>query len=113
MKTCQYCQTIFQPRAQVKNPKACSSPSCQRKRQRDNERCWHDMQRGRYDSKYHKNKKKQRFQRITSFTRNFLAALRIGTSLLELRLDLSRIETEIVNLFSQLGIRAINKLWST
>ena len=58
MCTCEFCNTEFEPRPQVKNPRACSN--CQNARQRANEKEWRNRHLGLYDGKYHQVKRESR-----------------------------------------------------
>jgi len=107
-KTCSYCHDIYTPRVQVKNPKACNKSECQKHRQRDNERDWHQKNKNLYDQKYHQIKRKIRKENFDTIINLVIDALLIG-----LRFKGKNIKDNLQKLtlfFSSLGIRQINKL---
>lgn len=107
-RACNYYNNIYQPRSQVKNPQACGKEQCQKLRQRDNERKWHQHNQGLYDKKYHQVKRIVRNNTITSIATQLIEALSIG-----LRFEGKELcDPLILNQYiCTLGIRILNKLW--
>ncbi len=112
MKICQFCGAQYTPRPQVKNPRACSNPSCQRARQKANENDWHSRNQGLYDANYHNVKRKVRIAWIRDFLRDLMGSLARG-----LLLNGQKVEewASFVELFEGfflgLGIKRLNKFW--
>lgn len=107
-KTCSYCNAIYQPRAQVKNPKACNKSPCQRLRQRDNEREWHRKNRDLYDREYHKIQRTCRQKCILDTISNLIEFFTVGARFAGRSIGDTQILTQ---LFASIGIRKLNKLW--
>ena len=106
-KTCTYCNCTYLPRPQVKNPKACKKNRCQKLRQRDNERSWHQKNRDIYDSKYARIQREIRKVKIKKMIQTIINALAIG-----LRFNGHDFNENFKNLtlfLSELGIRQLNK----
>ena len=110
MTMCQFCHRYFFPRPQVKSPRACSSPECQRKRQRLNEHEWHERHRGIYDKSYHRVKKILRKRRVRVFLDQLKRAIDTGARFTGVLFDLPAMMSSLEGLFMGLGIRQINKL---
>jgi hypothetical protein len=110
MCSCKYCLSGFQPRAQVKNPQACSNEDCQRKRQRDNEKAWHMKNRGLYDAKYHSVKKKKRLESLWEKARVMWQAMQVGSKMLGVMTLAITAEKLLYRFFVTLGVRQVNKL---
>ena len=112
MCTCEFCNTEFTPRPQVKNPRACSN--CQKLRQRSNEKSWRTKHLGIYDSKYHKAKRAVRQLAIRTKVKDVIRCIKVGGTLLGLNLS-EEIQQSMIDLFfkflSDLGIRHANKFW--
>jgi len=107
-KTCNYCTDIYEPRSQVKNPQACNKEQCQKLRQRDNEKKWHQKNKGLYDKKYHQIKKSVRDKAVIKIVSQLTNALLTGLRFEGKILCNSSILDQY---FSSLGIRSLNKLW--
>ncbi|MCK5537499.1 MAG: hypothetical protein KAI79_11780 [Bacteroidales bacterium] len=106
-KTCAYCNDIYQPRPQVKNPKACKKSYCQKQRQKDNERSWHQKNKILYDAKYAQIQRKIRAEKIKKMITKITNALAIG-----LRFNGEKFNENFNNLtlfLADLGIRQLNK----
>lgn len=112
MHTCKYCNKPFYPRPQVKNPKACNNPECQKKRQRENERVWHSKNKAKFDAAYHRVKRKIRNKAILKVFLFLIEALRVGLTMYAKTLDTEAFENTFKGWFLKLGLRQINKLWS-
>jgi len=111
MCTCAYCHKSFTPRPQVKNPRACSTRDCQKKRQRDNEKAWRINNKGLYGRDYHNSQKQSRIREIRSKSASILRALKIGYDFLGGNLDWVHFEVKVFQFFVSLGLRRLNKLW--
>lgn len=109
MCTCEFCLTSFCPRPQVKHPRACAK--CQAKRQRANEKAWHERNPKYLDKVYHSVKKQQRMKRIRKILEIVYECLRVGKDFLKHRLDLENIRTFLSQFLAHIGIRKINKFW--
>ena len=114
MCICKYCNTSYSPRAQVKNPKACNKRECQEKRQRENEKNWHEKHNDLYskNKKYHQEKRVYRHERINEIIKLFMKALLAGLTFCNEKIDRSTFDSLIINYFRDLGIRQINKFWN-
>ena len=113
MHRCIYCECKFNSRVQVKNPIACSNPECQKKRQRDNERYWHEKQRDRFDGLYHQARRKARKAIILAMIQKIVRAIKIGFTLTGQGLDSDLFRDFLLKALLALGMRYANKLWST
>lgn len=111
MHNCNYCHKPFVPRPQVKFPKACKQLNCQKKRQRDNERAWHARCGGKFDRKYHNNRRKYRKKLIETYLRKLLEALKAGLLFLGYSFSEGQWVGFLQEPFRRLGLRRINKLW--
>ena len=111
MHTCQYCHKSYEPRPQVKNPKACGQRDCQRRRQKDNQAVWRAANRGYYDSEYHAIQKEQRTQRLQSYCEDLLAALKVGGEFLQQYLNVSFCRAHLFQFLQRIGLRRTKKLW--
>ena len=107
---CRYCHRNYQPRPQVKNPKACNQSKCQAKRQRDNEKAWHYQQFGRFDTNYHKKQRQQRRRLMESLIRRLHNVLAVGMAFHGQRFESDLWKVYLQEWFFHLGIRRINKL---
>lgn len=110
MHRCEFCNTCFQSRPQVKHPRACQN--CQKQRQRGNEKTWHFKHKTNFDRKYHAIQKAQRLGSIKSVSVNIChwiktGALFYGNSFLN-----SDWENSFLVFLVGLGIRKVNKFWS-
>ena len=110
---CQFCNLEFNPRPQVKHPRACGSSLCQGERQRTNEKDWRNLQSKTGSGRYDAVQRGLRNSAIKAIVAEILKCLGIGrriTGLPEFRPELSGFFTKI---FLGLGIREINKFWMT
>ena len=113
MHYCNYCKCKFNSRGQVKNPIACFKPECQKQRQRDNERNWHDKHRDRFDGRYHKARRKVRNAIILAMIRKIVQAVKVGFTLTAQGFDSVLFQTFLQAALPALGLRHANKLWDT
>ena len=115
MCNCKYCNTLYGPRPQVKNPRACDKESCQMARQRDNEKEWREQHRKNYDKEYQEQQRVVRDDAINDVTNNIIKCLEIGKEFLgsigNANFNLDEFKTILSCFFSNLGIRRINKFW--
>lgn len=109
MHQCEFCNASFNPRPQVKRPRACTN--CQPIRQRQNEREWHDRHRGLYDKKYHQLKKLKRAKALLNYSQEILQWLEVGVRFFGKELNLKSFEFLFSKFFASLGIRQVNKFW--
>jgi len=107
---CSYCGIEFQPRPQVKNPRACLKEVCQRQRQRDNEKAWHKRHSGQYDRQYQRVKAIQRTQSLKEKTERLMNWIRLGSRLTQEETDLEGLTEAFARFCQELGVRTLNKL---
>jgi hypothetical protein len=93
----------------VKHPKAC--PKCQGKRQRANEKAWHERHPEYGDKKYHEVQKKQRSKLIGDRATKVLECLKVGKDFLGLTFDLESTGRFLLQFLTFIGVRQINKFW--
>ena len=111
MRCCEFCHDEFESRPQVKKPRACGKPECQRLRQRANERTWHERNPMYSDAKYHEDQRRLRKSRIQRLAVTLQRCLQVGRDLLGLTLAADKF-AEILEVFLlRLGVRQINKFW--
>lgn len=108
---CEFCKEEFTPRAQVKNPRACCKKSCQRKRQKINEKEWRDRNKGLYDKKYHNVMKQKRIEKLREYSKKLIKLIEIGQSYFDEALRIENFKDYIFKFFIKLGIRKVKKLW--
>lgn len=111
MKKCTYCSKLYKPRPQVKNPISCNAPSCQKKRQRANEKDWHKRNEDRFDSKYHRRKRNLRNRRIKKLTLDLVEVILVGCRFKKFTYCEASIFSVFHRIFLELGLRGINKFW--
>jgi len=111
MHLCSYCKCEFIPRKQVKNPVACLKLDCQKKRQRHNERMWHEKQRDKFDCRYHRFRRKQRAATILNMITKIVHAAKIGFTLTAQGFDAELFQSFLQRALSVCGLRYANKLW--
>jgi hypothetical protein len=111
MRTCKYCNNDFRPRPQVKNPKACLSAICQKKRQRDNEKAWKIRHLKEYDRHYYSDQKQKRILLLKNKSAEFFNALTAGFRFLKIEISEVPLKHYWDLFFMGLGIRVVNKLW--
>jgi hypothetical protein len=108
---CEFCKEEFTPRAQVKNPRACNKQSCQRKRQKINEKEWRERNRELYDKKYHNIMKQKRMELLLKYSKKLLNLIEIGRTFLGEALEIEIFKDYIFKFFIQLGIKNVKKFW--
>ena len=109
MHRCEFCHVMFEGRPQVKRPRACGE--CQQERQRENEKAWHNRNKGLYDLKYHQIQKAERFKKLKAMAEQIFRFIEIGKSFLGTEIDLGGLEELFQLFFISFGIRKINKFW--
>ena len=111
MHNCEFCNTQFESRPQVKNPRACSKEICQKKRQRFNEREWHLKNPGYADKKYHQIRREQRKKKLELILQSIMKCLEVGKDFLEINVSVNNFNGILRKFLFELGIRNANKLW--
>ena len=112
MHACEFCLSKFDCRPQVKNPRACLKPDCQRLRQRANEREWHERNPKYLDNEYHRSQREVRLKRILAITTLLKKCMSIGRDLLGIRFNADEIAAFLERWLLDLGLRQINKFWT-
>lgn len=108
-KTCNYCHAIYTPRPQVKNPKACNKPICQKKRQSANELDWQRKNKNLYDKKYHQIKRSKRLKEVDLIVNIIWQSLLTGLRFHGFSLNSNaHFFTQII---ASIGLRQLNKLY--
>ena len=111
LRTCNFCDTEYSPRPQVKSPRACSKMSCQNQRQRSNEREWRQKNGGKYGSEYFRKWRKQSHQRKNRLAVELLESLKVGMTLRgRQEFDFGIFREFIGDFLGSLGMRSANKL---
>ncbi|MBF0299800.1 MAG: hypothetical protein HQK51_13830 [Oligoflexia bacterium] len=115
MCTCKYCNILYAPRPQVKNPQACDRNECQLARQKDNEKTWRERNKAHYGKDYHEQMRGERDNIIQEVVMDVLKCLEIGKNFLEKTinlkdLNLDEFQKALTHFFSELGIRRVKKL---
>ncbi len=108
---CEYCGARFNPRPQVKNPRACKKSGCQKKRQRSNELACRSRSYGVRDSEYHRICKAARLACILRVIEIIVKCLTVGTRILGETVAVEAFRALLLNFFVRLGVRKINKFW--
>lgn len=108
MHQCEFCNVMFQPRPQVKHPRACRD--CQKKRQQANEKAWHSKHKTGFDCKYHQNQKRIRMQSLREHVQKVTRWIEIGMTYVGQAVNLELLTDYLVKFFIDLGIRRANKL---
>ena len=108
MHICEFCNTFYTPRPQVKRPRACKN--CQQKRQKANEKAWRERNRGLYDRKYHAVLRERRCQTIQCIISMFMKVIKIGSTFIGQEINTDQIEQYFSELFRSLGIRKLKKV---
>lgn len=112
MHCCEFCVSEYEARPQVKNPRACQKPECQRERQRVNEREWHERHPGLYSNAvYHAAKRQQRIRQIQSIAAAFQKCFQVGVSVCGVKIAMAEFCEIFERFFLRLGLRQINKFW--
>ena len=114
MCTCEYCSTLFDSRPQVKNPRACNKKSCQKARQRDNEKEWRERHSDSYDNEYHEHQRDVRANVISKIIDDILRCFQTGKDFLDGQVSFKKFKLDdfkntMTIFFSELGIRRIFK----
>ena len=111
MHCCEFCLSEYPVRPQVINPRACTNPECQLKRQRLNEREWrlrHPELRG---TRYHSIRRQQRAQRILALAAILRRCLQVGVDLLGIQIGMDSFLEILQGFLIKTGVRRINKFW--
>jgi hypothetical protein len=113
MCTCEFCTNLYEPRSQVKYPRACNRKDCQRRRQRTNEKDWHNLPENKrlYDAKYYYDRKEKNrgiLRKRVVFTAK---AIEVGCRFFDEEVAHEAIESFLNQFFTSIGLRQINKLW--
>ncbi len=109
---CEFCQIEFQPRPQVKNARACASPTCQQRRQRANEKTWRQKNTHLSSKEYHRVRRQQRLQKIRDIAQSIFKCLEVGARFLnQASAGEAKLYQFFVDFISSLGLRQINKFW--
>ncbi len=111
MYRCEFCHCQFASRPQVKRPRACPEPECQRRRQRTNEREWRERHVGYADAKYHSVRREQRHRRIGAILEVLMKCISVGKDLLGMKIITEEFKEFLARFLLQLGVRQINKFW--
>lgn len=115
MRTCIFCNTEYLPRAQVKNPKACSNPDCQKKRQGLNEKEWRERNKPLNNKKYHQVRRLQRLHKLSNLAAYIARCLKTGMDMINLGQalpSLHKLTSWIHPFLQEMGIRSANKFWN-
>lgn len=113
MCSCEFCFNSYEPRAQVNNPRACNRKDCQRKRQRDNEKTWHNQPENKrtYDNKYHNIMKQKRLEILKKKALVMAKAVEVGCRFYHKEVCKEEIGKFLQQFFMIIGSRQINKFW--
>jgi hypothetical protein len=109
---CEFCTAVFQPRPQVKNPRACSN--CQKQRQRLNEQEWRAKNSHLSSGDYHRIYREQRLKKITLFVETLIQAMNVGLQFYDFNFDKNlapHLNLVMIKFLSHLGLRQISKFW--
>ena len=109
MHCCEFCNLRFQPRPQVKRPRACSA--CQKKRQRENEKAWHSKNKAQFGARYHQLQKVLRFKELKGICAECLKCFGTGFTFHGKDPNLEVFEDYFFTFLLRLGIRRVNKFW--
>jgi hypothetical protein len=111
MHCCEFCSATYQPRPQVKRPRAC--PQCQKQRQRANEKAWHFKHQAKFDPSYFSVKRELRLKEVRKLVEEFLKCFLVGLTFSGKRPgDEGLLRDYFQRFFLELGIRRVNKLWA-
>lgn len=116
MHSCNYCHTSYEPRPQVKKPRACDKEECQLARQRDNEKSWRERNKAYYGKEYYEQQRIERDNSITCVVDDLVKCLEVGKTFLDEKIklkdfNLSEFKKALGSFFSYLGMRRTNKFW--
>jgi hypothetical protein len=109
MHKCEFCNTEFNPRPQVKNPRACAA--CQGLRQRDNEYDWRKRNPKYSDAKYHELMRGLREKRLKAIAAVISKCIGIGKDMTGTNLEMNEFGMALTRFLLALGIRRVNKFW--
>ena len=109
--TCEFCSTQFEARPQTKNPRACSKDSCQKARQRQNERDWHQKNRELYlqNAKYHQQQRIKRYRFLLETINKLIEAILAGCLFKGIFIKQELFKELFQNFIHSIGLRQINK----
>src|SRR4051812_33789276 len=107
MHMCEFCHTEYKSRPQVKRPRACTS--CQRQRQRTNEKDWRNRNPRYSDPAYHKVCREQRFKKLNEVVTILSSCLKVGKTFLGLDIAMDLVSGALGEFLFALGIRRVNK----
>jgi hypothetical protein len=110
MHKCTFCHDIFNPRPQVKDPKACSK--CQSLRRQANQKAWHFKNKTGFDSRYHKLQRELRNKQLQEICNTLCGALRVGLQFQGKELNLPLMEQLFFEFLQKFGLRRANNLWT-
>jgi hypothetical protein len=109
MCTCEFCNTSFQPRPQVKSPRACGS--CQGIRQRNNEYDWRKRNPKYSNAEYHELMRGLREKRIKAIAETLSQCVRVGKEMTGTKLEMKEFGLALTCFLLTLGVRRVNKFW--
>ena len=109
---CEFCPASFQPRAQVKNPRACPKFECQRKCQRSNEVQWRERNGTLSDPHYHNLRRRARLMHLQTIAEVIGRCFRTGATFLNEKVSPEHFQEFLLQFLLDLGIRKINKFWA-
>ncbi|MFA6190691.1 MAG: hypothetical protein WC711_04265 [Candidatus Staskawiczbacteria bacterium] len=112
MHCCEFCHIQFQPRNQVKNPRACLTENCQKLRQRDNEKSWKQKHLEQYDNEYHEIQREKRTKEIEDILKSILDCIKAGIRFFGKNIQFDNFTAHFSSFIFKLGIRKINKFWN-
>lgn len=109
MHKCEFCHTEFNPRPQVKSPRAC--PACQGVRQRDNEYNWRKRNPKYSSAEYHELRRNQRNEKLQAIAQALSKCIRVGKELAGVKVEMAELGAALTEFLIGLGIRRVNKFW--
>ena len=107
MVFCAFCHIQFQPRPQVKRPKACQG--CQRARQRANEYDWRKRNPKYSDPAYHQIQRALRRKRLMAAAALLAQCVQVGKELLGLCIRVEELSALLSEMLLAIGVRRVNK----
>jgi len=108
---CEFCGVSFKPRSQVKKPRACAQPVCQKKRQRSNELACRQKDGPQRDSDYHRVCKAVRLQKLKEISKRVTACIHTGAIYLKEKVLDEFLQDFFLQFLIGVGIRKVNKFW--
>ena len=109
MNNCEFCHNDFHSRPQVKRPRAC--PSCQKERQRSNEKDWRILNPQYFSALYHKLMREERMRKLKVAAKLLSKCIGVGKEMLGMTLAVDDLGAIFWKLLVELGIRRVNKFW--